>query len=167
MPEQPPCRILAAPTSDPTSERAVVEFAARLAGGLGAELLLLAIAPVAMPATGRQLPGATRERGHRVQEEQMRLDTAARERLESVTADVPAHVSVRALLGRGRPGPAIVRAAREHQPDLVIVGMRRAGRVGHALHDGVDRSVLHHSAGPVVVVPPETAAPHRAAAAAA
>lgn len=59
------------------------------------------------------------------------------------------------LAGWGSTGPAIVDAARREATDLVVVPMRRATPVGHVLHDGADRYVLHHSDVPVLVVPVE------------
>jgi nucleotide-binding universal stress UspA family protein len=157
MSNRPPCRVVVASPPDAASAPAVVGLAARLADRLGAELILLAIAAVALPATAGEGLAAIGDRGEIRQDAQERLDAAALARLEPVIAEVPARVAARTVLVRGRPGPAIVLAAREQDAHLVVVGMRRTGRAGHLLHDGADRYVLHHSAVPVVAVPYDTA----------
>ena len=157
MSNQPPCRILAAPPPDAAAASAVVRMAAGLADRLGAELLLLGVAPVAIPPTGGRAPATIRERRDALRAAQARLEDATRTRLESLAAGVQALSPVRTIVVSGRSGPAIVLAAREHEADLVVVGMRRAGRAAHLLHDGADRYVLRHSAVPVVVVPYDTA----------
>jgi nucleotide-binding universal stress UspA family protein len=153
MANHPLRRVLVVPPGDAASASSIVAISAGIADGLGAELLLLGVAPAAIPTTGGQGLAATGDRGDAVRREQTRLDEAAQARLDRLVAGVPVEVSARAVLGRGRPGPAIVRAAREHEADLIVVGMRRSGRAAHLLHDGVDRYVLHHSTVPVVVVP--------------
>jgi nucleotide-binding universal stress UspA family protein len=156
MSHSSPCRVLVAPPGDAASARAVVVFAVELANRLGAELILVAIAPLAVPSTAGEGLSAIGDRGAGGDRAQERLDRAARAHLEALLSDVPAHVAARIVLARGRPGPTIVAAAREQEADMIVVGMRRMGRAAHVLHDGPDRYVLHHSAVPVVAVPYET-----------
>jgi nucleotide-binding universal stress UspA family protein len=153
MANHPLRRVLVVPPGDAASASSIVAISAGIADGLGAELLLLGVAPAAIPTTAGQGLAATGDRRDTLRREQARLDEAAQARLHSLVAAVPVEVSARTVLGRGRPGPAIVRAARQYEADLIVVGMRRSGRAAHLLHDGADRYVLQHSFVPVVVVP--------------
>jgi nucleotide-binding universal stress UspA family protein len=48
---------------------------------------------------------------------------------------------------------AVTEVARQEGADLIVIGKRRHGRVGGALHDETASHVLHHPPCPVVVVP--------------
>ena len=48
---------------------------------------------------------------------------------------------------------AVTEVARHDGADLIVVGKRRHGRVGDALHDETASHVVHHPPCPVVVVP--------------
>ena len=71
------------------------------------------------------------------------------------TSRLPDTVRHRTVLCWAPIGPAIVDAAAHEAADLVVVPMRRAGALGHLLHDGSDWYVLRHCAVPVLVVPVE------------
>jgi nucleotide-binding universal stress UspA family protein len=77
-------------------------------------------------------------------------DSIAEQVLRTALARLPQDVSVSTLVRRGRPGPAIVAAAREGTYDALLVGARGVGRVG-ALVGSVSQYVLHHSPIPVFV----------------
>jgi nucleotide-binding universal stress UspA family protein len=71
-----------------------------------------------------------------------------REAVESVPTDLP----VTTLLREGGPAHEIVRAAREQQSDLIVIGSRGRGRATAALLGSVSHEVLHESPVPVLVV---------------
>ncbi|WP_028067505.1 universal stress protein [Solirubrobacter soli] len=65
-------------------------------------------------------------------------------RLRAVTARIPSDIAVHTLYRRGKPGPEIVKAAKEGDYDAIILGARGVGRVG-ALMGSVSSHVLHHA----------------------
>jgi nucleotide-binding universal stress UspA family protein len=135
------------------SER-LVSVAAGLAAGLGAELILAGIAPLA-PARGAaaQARDLTPLPSN---DEQRLMDLLVGERLEELSDGLPDGVRFRVLLTWGSLPVALVAAARDEHAELIVVGMRRGRAIGHALHDHADRHVLHHSEVPVLVVPIES-----------
>jgi nucleotide-binding universal stress UspA family protein len=126
--------------------------AADLAAGLGAELVLAGIAPVAPPEPSYGAPTEL-EALQRQAEHQRLLDQIMAERLEDLSAAMPDGLRCRTLLMWGPVGPTLVEAAREQDADLVVVPIRRESELAHLLHDHADRYVLHHSDVPVIVVP--------------
>jgi nucleotide-binding universal stress UspA family protein len=126
--------------------------AADLAAGLGAELVLAGIAPVAPlePSNGTitEVDALQRQVEH-----QRLLDQILSERLEELAEAMPDGLRCRTMLTWGPVGPALVEAAREQEADLVVVPIRRESELAHLLHDRADRYVLHHSDVPVIVVP--------------
>lgn len=132
---------------------AVVDYAAELTRSLGAELVLVAIAPMVPPLMTGDYPSdpfyleAERQR----QEIANRL---AREKLDELVSTLAPAPPLESALTWGPVGLATVEAAREHHADLVVVPMRaRDHELGHVLHDHADRYVLHHCDVPVLVVP--------------
>lgn len=71
-----------------------------------------------------------------------------REAVESVPNELP----VTTLLRHGAPAQEIVKAARELDNDLIVVGSRGRGRATAALLGSVSHQVLHDSPVPVLVV---------------
>lgn len=136
-----------------TDDRAVVRYAAELAGSLGAALILVGVSrimsvPSAAPPTFEPFDLEAQ------QEEQELVDRLAREHLEELEATLAPGLARESVLKWGAAGPATVEAAREHDADLVVVPMRpRDHGLAHALHDHADRHVLHHCDVPVLVVP--------------
>jgi nucleotide-binding universal stress UspA family protein len=135
--------------ADDTLEATVV--AAELAAALGAELVLVGIAPLVQPEPAEG-PDGPRALARSAQEQEL-VDHIVGERLEELAAALPRGVRRRTLLTHGPVGVALVEAAREQRADLVVVPMRRENVLGHLLHDHADRYVLHHSRIPVLVVP--------------
>lgn len=72
--------------------------------------------------------------------------------LREAVASVPKDLPVTTLLRDGSPAHEIVRAAREQQHDLIVIGSRGRGRATAALLGSVSHEVLHESPVPVLVV---------------
>ncbi|HEX2085981.1 MAG TPA: universal stress protein [Solirubrobacteraceae bacterium] len=133
-----------------------VTTAAAYAAALGAELILAGVAPIAEPVLTNAAVALGPPSAPPVAEQQV-IDRLARERLAELAAHVPDGVPARTVLNWGPLGPAIVATAEMEDAGLVVVPMRREGALGHLLHDGADRYVLHQSRVPVLVVPVEDA----------
>ena len=147
-----PTRILvAASTQDHDLD--VVHYAAQLSSALGAELILVAIAPI-VPARTTATYASDPFDLEAAREQQEIVDRLAREQLDGLASTLARGLPTESVLTWGPPGPATVEAAREHDADLVVVPMRaRDHELGHLLHDHADRYVLHHCDVPVLVVP--------------
>jgi nucleotide-binding universal stress UspA family protein len=152
-----PRRIIAPVTFAEDSYEAV-GVAAALAEALGAELVLVGIAPAAMPEPLLDTPDF--ERVARQVRDQELLDRLVTERVEELVHAVPRRIRTRTLVTIGPVGAALVAAAREQHADLIVVPIRRERELAHLVHDHADRYVLHHSDVPVLVVP--TGADHAA-----
>jgi nucleotide-binding universal stress UspA family protein len=144
-------RCIVVPVTLAADSPQIVSAAAALAEELDAELVLVGIAPPAPPV--RSAAGVDDGAWLAADNQQRFLDLLVRERLDELSGDLPAGVRVRTILSWGPAGPAIVETARDEQAELIVVPMRRETALGHALHDHVDRHVLHHSEVPVLVVP--------------
>ena len=72
------------------------------------------------------------------------VDDDCCKRMRSVLARIPSDIAVHTLYRRGKPGPEIVKAAKEGDYDAIILGARGVGRVG-ALMGSVSSYVLHHA----------------------
>lgn len=145
-----PSRVLV-PVDDDRASTAAVLAAGALAMALDAELVLVALLPgvVVMPA----YPSALAISPDDASDDGAELERIRAQRRSAVSGLLPAGVRSRWIDGRKPAGEAIVSAADEAHADLVVVPMRRSSELGHAIHDGADRHVLHHSKVPVVVVP--------------
>jgi nucleotide-binding universal stress UspA family protein len=131
----------------------VVHYAAHLSSSLGAELILVAIAPI-VPVRPTTTYASDPFDLEAAREQQEIVDRLAREQLDGLASTLAHGLPREAVLTWGPPGPATVDAAREHDADLVVVPMRaREHELGHVLHDRADRYVLHHCDVPVLVVP--------------
>ncbi|HEX9065830.1 MAG TPA: universal stress protein [Streptosporangiaceae bacterium] len=84
-------------------------------------------------------------------------EQAARQRLgeafDEAFGGVPAGVSVRQVVLRGKPGPVLVELA-DHPDDLLVVGAGGHGWAGFTRSGGVSRYCLAHARCPVLAVPP-------------
>jgi nucleotide-binding universal stress UspA family protein len=149
-----PRSVLAALDTHDDDAGAAVDAAGVLAAALGAEVILAGVAPLAAPAPepdelSAALPPLPFD------DQQAAIDRLTRSQVAEAALRLPADVPRRTVLCWGPTGPAIVDAVRREAADLVVVSMRRASAVGHLLHDGADRYLLHHSDVPVLVVPAE------------
>jgi nucleotide-binding universal stress UspA family protein len=137
----PPPRLVAAAYDDRPEADAALEVAARLAGDLGARLILLGVvepSPVAPPAISKLWRELCRVRG---------------ERLEEVAAglrDTGLDTTSRLLVGRAED--EIVRAIGT-DIGLLVAGSRGYGPVRGVLAGSVSRHLVDHAPCPMVVVP--------------
>ena len=76
--------------------------------------------------------------------DQEAIDADACERLKATVARIPADIPVKTIYRRGRPGPEIIKAAKESDYDAIVLGARGVGTVG-ALMGSVSHYVLHHA----------------------
>ena len=137
---------------DERNDVATVETAAAYAEKLGAELVLAGVAPIAEPVLTDAYMALDGPSAPPLHQQQM-IDRLARERLEEAASAVPEAVAARTVLNWGTPGLVLVETAAREGAELIVVPMRHEGALGHLLHDGDDRYVLHHSDVPVLVVP--------------
>ena len=129
-----------------------VHVAAALAAATGAELVLVGIAPVALPESEPTMGLDTRwARSPGGGQEQ--LDQMMREHLSEVAARLPAGVRVRTVLDWGTRAGGLLHASRVEHPDLVVVSHVDGGLLRRLLHDHASRAVLRHAEAPVLVVP--------------
>ena len=121
-----------------------LEHAIAIAQSFRARLALVAVVPPPPPFAW-QAPGGLVQ-VHEAQ--QTELDHRLREAADSVPEDLP--VTHRLL--DGDPGREILRAAREGDHDLIVLGSRGRGRMSTALLGSVSRRVMHDAPVPVMVV---------------
>jgi nucleotide-binding universal stress UspA family protein len=76
--------------------------------------------------------------------DQSAVDDDCCKRMREIVARIPPDIAVHTLYRRGKPGPEIVKAAKEGDFDAIILGARGVGRVG-ALMGSVSSHVLHHA----------------------
>jgi nucleotide-binding universal stress UspA family protein len=72
--------------------------------------------------------------------------------LDAAVDALPADLPVTKRIAHGRPGPELVKAAREDNHDLVVVGSRGLGAAASFVMGSVSTYVLHHLAGAALVV---------------
>jgi Universal stress protein family len=134
--------VIAAPVTLAPDSARVVAAAAAFAAALGAELVLVGIAPVAPPVRPAAQLG---EPLWTPPESQQRFaDLLVQERLDELSGGLPFEVPVQTLMTWEPAGPALVEAARDAHAELIVVPMRR----GLADHHVLDRGGV-----PVLVVP--------------
>jgi nucleotide-binding universal stress UspA family protein len=135
--------VLVAFDGSPDAELAL-EHAIGVAQAFRARLALVAVVPPPPPFAW-QAPGGLVQ-VHEAQ--QADLDKRLRAAADTVPLDLP--VTHRLL--DGDPAREILRAAREGDHDLIVLGSRGRGRMGAALLGSVSRRVMHDSSVPVMVV---------------
>jgi nucleotide-binding universal stress UspA family protein len=72
--------------------------------------------------------------------------------LREAVDSVPSELPVTTLLLEGHPAHEIVKAAKEYDHDLIVIGSRGRSRASAALLGSVSHEVLHESPVPVLVV---------------
>ena len=135
--------VLVAFDGSPDAELAL-EHAVALAQAYRARLALVAVVPPA-PAYAWQAPGGVRAAHDASLKD---LDQRLRAAADAVPDDLP--VTTRLL--DGDPGREILRAAREGEHDLIVMGSRGRGRVTAALLGSVSNHVMHDADVPVMIV---------------
>ena len=70
------------------------------------------------------------------------------------TAETLAGVDARVsrVYRRGDPASEIIKAAKEHKADLIVMGSRGLGQIGGLILGSVSERVLHGAHGPVLIV---------------
>jgi nucleotide-binding universal stress UspA family protein len=121
-----------------------LEHAVGLAQVFHARLAIVAVNPP-VPAFAWQAPGGSRAMHDAAQAE---LERELREAADAVPDDI----SLTTRLLDGDPAREILRAAREGEHDLIVMGSRGRGRVSTALLGSVSNHVMHESPVPVIVV---------------
>jgi nucleotide-binding universal stress UspA family protein len=72
--------------------------------------------------------------------------------LRAAVEKVPRELPVTTLLLDGQPAREIVKAAKQYEHDLIVIGSRGRGRATAALLGSVSHEVLHEAPVPVLVV---------------
>jgi nucleotide-binding universal stress UspA family protein len=130
---------------------AAATVAARLALALDGELLLAGIAPLVRPdplPSQRFLDVLSRHT-----REQELVDRVITERLDDFAARLPSGPRLRTLLAHGPVGATLLKAARDHAADLLVIPMPRQHERERIADHHADGYILRHSDVPVVVVP--------------
>ena len=135
--------LLVAYDGSPAAELALAH-AVTLAQAYRARLAIVAVvAPP--PLLSWQAPGGMRGV---YEAEQAELETGLREAADGVPDDL----SVTTRLLDGDPARELVRAARDGDHDLIVMGSRGRGRVTAAVLGSVSNHVMHEAGVPVIVI---------------
>jgi nucleotide-binding universal stress UspA family protein len=133
------------------------DYACLLAEQLGAELHLLHVLSDPLqsaPAFGMGL--VSPELLKRSDEDHRKLEAAARGKLNAtLNEDWKAGKEVACRICWGNPFVEIVRDAREHEVDLIVMGTHGRSGLSHALLGSIAENVVRHAPCPVLTVRPE------------
>jgi nucleotide-binding universal stress UspA family protein len=132
----------------PQAQRALDEAVA-LAQNDHAALTVMAVVPDATTLTGMGTLGYAGTAAAGLAEE---LERDYASKLDAAVDALPADLPVTKVLAHGRPGPALVKRARENGHDLVVVGSRGLGAAASLVLGSVSSYVLHHLRGAALVV---------------
>ena len=135
--------ILVAFDGSPAAELALAHGVA-IAQNQHARLALVAVLPPVTPLAW-QAPGGVRQLR---EDQQADLDR----RLRAAADRVPDDVSLTTRLLEGDPAHEVLRAARDGEHDLIVMGSRGRGRVTAALLGSVSQRVMHAATVPVMIV---------------
>jgi len=136
------------------AKRALVEAVA-LAQAHHAALTVMTVVPdprslAGIGTLGYGAPDLARARSELEKDYARGLDAA----VDALPADLP----VTKRIVHGKPGPELVKATREDNHDLVVVGSRGRGTAASLVLGSVSSYVLHHLAGAALVVHDEAVA---------
>jgi nucleotide-binding universal stress UspA family protein len=138
----------------PHARRALDEAVA-LARSDHATLTVMAVVPAPSPLAGI---GALGYGGADLALAEEALEHDYAQHLDAAVDALPSDLSVTKLLVHGKPGPELVRRAREAGHDLVVVGCRGLGTAASIVLGSVSGYVLHHLPGAVLVMHAEPVA---------
>jgi len=127
---------------------AVVSLTTKIAGAIGAQVLLLHIAPREADVFGRQVKRKviTDPVPPELQDRRDLLDEHAKTLAES-------QIQCDTLLIRGDPGPTLLREAERWGADLIIMGSHGRGAIYRKLMGSVSEAVIRDRRFPVLVLP--------------
>src|SRR5262249_53840277 len=121
-----------------------LEHAIALAQVNRARLTIVAVVPPP-PLLAWQAPGGTRAIHDADQSDLAKS-------LREVADGVPDDLSVTTQLLDGDPARCILKCAREHDHDVIVMGSRGRGRMSAALLGSVSNHVMHDAEVPVIVI---------------
>ncbi|MBI5105507.1 MAG: universal stress protein [Solirubrobacterales bacterium] len=136
-----PVRTVGVAFDDSPEAHAALDEAATIARGLGAELLVLAVAEPVFTGTAWNLPKAYDA-----------MDPDTREQFNARMAEAAAEHGGRATTLRGEAGPALIEASKG-TVDLLVCGSRSYGPLRAVLAGSVSRHLADHAHCPVLVMP--------------
>lgn len=89
------------------------------------------------------------------------IEAEARQRAEAelatlLTRDEIANYRARLVTEQGAPFAAIIRYAREHEVDLIVMGTHGRGAVAHLIIGSVAENVVRKAPCPVLTIPPKS-----------
>lgn len=140
-------RIMVATDGSAGADRAV-DFAAELARGLGAELLILTVAGELAAEEMRRLAHAEQDIGSALDSAAEQIVVAAEARATNI-----GHSHMRRSLVWGNPAEAIIAEADREHADLIVVGRRGRGQLTGLLLGSVSQKLTSLANCPVLVVP--------------
>jgi nucleotide-binding universal stress UspA family protein len=142
-------RILVATDGSPHAIRAA-KFAARLVRELReAELVLVTVGQIPAIAMGGGLGTAHIDFGA-LQERMKQAGEAILGETAKAFAGIDARIS--RVYQEGDPAGEIIKAAKERNTDIIVMGSRGFGRIGGLILGSVSERVLHAAHGPVLIV---------------
>ncbi|HLW58710.1 MAG TPA: universal stress protein [bacterium] len=142
-------RMLVATDGSPHAIKAA-ELAARFARELrGAEVILVNVGHIPAIAMGGPSPDMMVDLGS-LEEGLEQAGQAILAQAHEVFAGVDARVT--RVYRRGDPAGEVVKVAKEHQADLIIMGSRGLGQFGGLILGSVSERVLHAASIPVLIV---------------
>ena len=131
---------------------AALSAATAVAAATGAELVLLGIAPVAIPPMDQVTTDADDAYRSEHWPDQQTLDRLTYQRLAGAAAHVPATIRVRTTLDWGSHVGGLLHADRLERPDLIVVTSAHAGVLVRLLNHHRTHRLLRHARVPVLVV---------------
>lgn len=124
-----------------------VREAARLAGALGAELVLVSVVHDEQPY---MMLGSALHWGDVVAKQKEEVRAALERWVQEHLPDTP----LRTVTGTGHPAEAIVRVAQEEEADLIVIASRGHGLLRRMALGSTAQRVAERAACPVMVVHP-------------
>ena len=140
-------KIILAPTDFSDTSAVAVTYATALAEAFEARLRLLhVVTPPALNSGGLELSG------YSLPSLIDKLEQAAETRMKTLAAEAAPRVSVTRAARVGQPFVEILRYAREHAADLIVIGTHGRGPIEHLLLGSVAEQVVRASTCPVLTV---------------